>query len=105
MNLKELKAKPQLIQVTVDDPMVVEAYGEPVEFWMYDRQDLPTFLKLSQVNDNREYIMEIVRELVLDEKGKPILEEGDVLDIEILMKVIEAVVTRLGNFRSQTSAA
>lgn len=105
MNLKELKAKPQLIQVSVDDPMVVEAYGEPVDFWMFDRQDLPTFLKLSQVNENREYIMELVRELVLDEKGKPILNDGEVLPIEILMKVIEAVVDKLGNFKSQTTAA
>lgn len=103
MKLSELKSKPKLIKVVVDTDLVVEAYGEPVEFWMYDRQDLPTFLRLANVSEDQASVMELVRDLVLDENGKPVLEQGEVLPIEILMAVIEAMVQNLGNFKSQTS--
>ena len=34
---------------------IIKKYGEPVEFWMYDRQSIPTYIKLSQLeNDTNE---------------------------------------------------
>jgi ubiquinone biosynthesis protein Coq4 len=102
MKLKDLAQKPQLMKITVDDELVVTAFGEPVEFWMYDRQDLPTFMKLSKMKDDEGTLLEIVRELVLDEDGKRVLKDGHVLPIEILVKVIEAMIANLGNFKSQS---
>ena len=101
MKLDTLAQTPQLIKVVVDDELVVKAYGEPVEFWMYDRQDLPTFIKLSKIQGNEDAIMDIVRELVLDENGKRVLDGGKVLPVEILVKVINAMVATLGNLNSQ----
>ena len=103
MNLKELAKKPKLIKVEVTDDVVVNAYGESVEFWMYDRQDLPTFLKFANLKENTAELSSILRDLVLDERGKPLLEEGAVLPFEIVVPVIEAVIQRLGNSIPQTS--
>ena len=104
MKLGNLAKKPQLIKVTMDDEFIVKAYGEPVEFYMYDRQDLPTYIKLSKVESDNDELPKLIRTLVLDEKGKPMLANGEVLDVEIMIKVIEAVVKNLGNLKNLTSA-
>lgn len=101
MKLKDLAKKPQLKQVTLDDEFIVQAYGEPVEFWMYDRQDLPTYIRLSKISENANDLPALVREMVLDEKGKPVLGD-EILPVEIMVRVIEAVVKNLGNFRDLT---
>lgn len=105
MQLKELAKKPKLELVTVDTPVIVEAYGEPLEFYMMDRQDLPTYLKLAQIKDNQEEIFEIVKDIVLDDKGKRVLSDGELLPVDIMVPVLEAAIKRLGNMKPQTSEA
>jgi hypothetical protein len=105
MQLKELAQKPKLELVTVDTPVIVEAYGEPLEFYMMDRQDLPTYLKLAQIKDNQEEIFEIVKDIVLDDKGKRVLGDGELLPVDIMVPVLEAAIQRLGNMKPQTSEA
>jgi hypothetical protein len=105
MQLKELAQKPKLELVTVDTPVIVEAYGEPLEFYMMDRQDLPTYLKLAQIKDNQEEIFEIVKDIVLDDKGKRVLSDGELLPVDIMVPVLEAAIQRLGNMKPQTSEA
>jgi hypothetical protein len=43
MKLAELAKKPQLIKIELDDKVIVERYGEAVEFWIYDRYDMETY--------------------------------------------------------------
>lgn len=97
MKLRELAKKPQLIKITIDDAEIVAEYGEAIEFWTWDRQPMDVFLKLSQINtEDPKSIVEIVRGLILDEDGQPIIE-GDVgLPVKILMAVITKVVENLG---------
>jgi len=104
MDLKQLATKPQLEKVTVTDDTVVSAYGEPVEFYMYDRQDLPTYLKLAQVQNSETEIFQALKELVLDAEGNPVLGDGDVLPVDIMVPVITAAVDHLGKKQPQTSA-
>ena len=104
MELNTLAKKPQLIKVSVDNPVVVKAYGESVDFWMWDRQELPTYLKLAQIKDNHEQLFEILKDLVLDSAGKPILGDN-LLPPDIMVPVIEAAVAHLGNVKPQTSPA
>jgi len=104
MKLQELSAKPKLIQIKVDDSEIVEKYGEAVEFWMYDRHSMDTFMSMATVNeDNLGTIAKLVREVVLDEKGNKILGDGETLPSDILVKVMNKVVDSLGNLKSQTS--
>lgn len=105
MKLKDLAAKPTLLKVVVEKEAIVKAYGEPLEFYMWDRQDLPTFLQLATMRDDPVQLFEIIRKLVLDEDGKPVLEADDRLPVDIMVPVIETVVERLTNFTPKTSAA
>ena len=97
MKLSQIARKPQLIEVTVSDKEIVKEYGEAISFWTWDRQPLEVFLKLSSIDDsNSSALMESVRNLVLDENGKPILTDDISLPNNILLKVITKVVESLG---------
>jgi len=103
MKLKELARQPELTKVTVDNESIVQAYGEPLEFWMWDRQDVPTYLQLAQLKDDHSAIFNVVRKLVLDEDGTPALNEKDTLPIEVMIPVVEKAIYQLGNMKPQTS--
>ena len=104
MKLKDLAKKPTLVKVTVDTDNIIKMYGEPLEFWMWDRQDLPTFLQLASLKDNPVELFKLIKDLVLDEDGSKVLGD-EMLPVEIMVPVIEAAVKNITNFTPQTSAA
>lgn len=97
MKLNQLAAKPQLIKMTLDDDAVIAEFGESIEFWTWDRQPLDTFMKLanSSTNDPAQMIG-IVRTMILDEAGKEIIKEDQMLPTQVLIKVIAKIVDSLG---------
>ena len=97
MNLSQLTAKPVLVQIIIDDEDTIKEYGESVDFWTWDRQPMDVFMKLaSATQTNVTGIIEIVKTLVLDEKGQEILKNDNMLPTSILMKAIGKVTDMLG---------
>ena len=105
MKLKALASEPQLIKVVIDDEKTLAKYGESVDYWMYDRQDLDTYMKLATLGDGKNVaqIAIIVKELVLDEAGAKILTGKNLLPVDIMVRVVEETVKRLGNQEAPTS--
>lgn len=97
MKLSELAREPQLIKISLDDEDIVQEYGEAVEFWTWDRQPMNVFMKLAAVNpDDTSSILSAVRDLVLDESGRPMLTDKSTLPTKIMLRVIARVVDGLG---------
>jgi hypothetical protein len=97
MKLSQLVAKPQLIKVELNDEEVIKEFGEPLEFYTYDRQPLDVFMKLANATENQgSTIIETVRDLILDEDGKKVLTDENMLPTSILMKAISKVTEMLG---------
>ena len=97
MKLSQIAAKPQLVTIALDDADIVKEYGEPIEFYTWDRQPLDTFMKLANANQQDQgQMIEIVRGLILDEKGKPIIDSENMLPTNILIKAIAKIVEKLG---------
>lgn len=99
MKLSQLAAKPKLIKLTLEDEDVVKEYGEPLEFWTWDRQPLDVFMQLAsstQGKNNAVEMIGIVRTLILDEDGKEVITGDKMLPSSILLKVIGIVVEALG---------
>lgn len=97
MKLSDLARKPQLTKITIDDEDIVADFGEPLEFWSWDRQPMDVFLKLAAVNpENSHTVIDAVRQLVLNEDGTPLLKEEDTLPAKVMMRVITRVVEGLG---------
>ena len=97
MKLSSLTAKPQLIDVHIDDEETIKEFGEPIEFWTWDRQPMEVFMKLANATGNdTSGIISIVRTLILDDIGKEILKDDELLPTHLLMKAIGKVTELLG---------
>jgi hypothetical protein len=97
MKLTQLAAKPQLVKIEINDEDVIKEYNEPLEFWIWDRQPLDQFVKLAKMNsDNMDELIKTVNSMILDEEGKLILANDNMLPTHIMTKVIGKVVETLG---------
>jgi len=106
MDLRAAAVKPKLEQITLDSKYVMESYGEPLTFYMWDRQSMPVYMHLSTIDQaDTSSVLTVVREMMLDANGKPMLEEDDELPPQVMVDAINAVVAQLGNSVGQTLTA
>lgn len=97
MKLSQLSAKPQLIELTIDDEETVKDFGEAITFHTWDRQPMDVFMKLANMqNGEVSNIIGIVKTLILDENGKEVLKDDAMLPTNVLMKAITKVTDLLG---------
>jgi len=97
MKLSQITCEPQLVEVVLDDKEIVDTYGENLVFYTWDRQPMDIFMRLANIdNKNIGELIEVVKTLILDDKGKPILSDKHMLPTGVLMKAITKVTTQLG---------
>ena len=96
MKLSQLSAKPQLIQVSIDDEDILKEFGEAITFHTWDRQPMDVFMKLANSNSDTQSIIGVVKTLILDEAGNQILQDDAMLPTHVLMKAITKVTEILG---------
>ena len=99
MKLSEISKEPKLIEVSLDDKQTIEEYGEALVFHTWDRQPMEIFMQLANVDPSEKgsaTIINIVKDLILDEKGKPLLTAKNMLPSHILLRVITKVTESLG---------
>lgn len=101
MELSNIAITPKLEKLVLDSPKILEEFGEPIEFYMYDRQDIVTYLKLSELKDNTAGLIEAVKGLVKTSTGKPAIHDNQELPVTVMVALIEKVVAYLGNGASQ----
>lgn len=97
MKLSDITAEPKLVEVILDDKEILKQYNEPLTFYTWDRQPMDVFMRLANVDQkNTATLVDIVSKLILDEEGKPILTEKNMLPTSVLMKAIAKVTEQLG---------
>jgi len=97
MKLSQLAAKPTLIKIILDDEDTIQAFGEPLDFYVHDRQPVEVFVKLASLTSGQFHeIVHVVNDLILDENGNKIITDGNVLPQKLYVRVVERVVTQLG---------
>ena len=97
MKLSQLAAKPVLIKITLDSEDIIAEHGESVEFWTWDRQPLDVFMKLANLNTGENtQVVEIVKDLILDEEGNRIVVDGMTLPTNTLIAAIGEITKLLG---------
>jgi hypothetical protein len=97
MKLNQLAARPQLIKFVLDDEETITEFGEAIEFHSWDRQPLEIFMKLANTQQSDAGAMiQVVKGLILDEDGKEVITDDNMLPSHILIKVIAKIVERLG---------
>lgn len=98
MKLKEIAAKPKLVEISIDDEDTVKEFGEALTFYTYDRTPMSLFTRMSLLSEKQDIgeLINVVKELVLDEEGQHILEGEVTLPVNLLMKVIAKVTDLMG---------
>lgn len=96
MKISELSKQPQLTKITLSSETVVQKYGDEIEFWMYDRQPLDVFAKLSTGDSADSHVVELISKLILDENGNPVIKDGHTLPIDIVTECMAEIGKVLG---------
>jgi hypothetical protein len=97
MKLTDLAATPQLIKIVLDDEEILAQYNEPIEFWTWDRQPIEVFLRLAEIaGKEASKVITVVKDLMLDEHGNPVIKEGQTIPGNILFKAVNKLVDALG---------
>ena len=97
MKLSQIAKEPVLVEVKLDDKDIVKEFGEPLVFYTWDRQPMDVFMRLANIDQkNTGDLIEIVKTLILDEEGKQVLNEKNMLPTSVLMKAIAKVTEQLG---------
>lgn len=105
MFLETLLNEPQLVEIKINKEDIVEKYGEELVFYIYDRQDLDTYMQLAKMSGDGGLgdVANITKKLIRNKDGKLILEGKGMLPPDIMMAVIEESIKQLGNLIAQTT--
>ena len=95
--LTDLASKPQLTEIIIDDKAIVEKYGDSLQFFIHDRLPMDTFIQLASLDQsNTGKMFEFMKELILDENGNPVMDDGNVLPVDVLNAAVIKVTDNLG---------
>jgi hypothetical protein len=105
MKIEQFAAKPKLIEVTLDDKDILENYGEPITFYTYDIVNMSVYFDFFNARTTGEYekLTSVIKTLILNEKGKPVLDENNDLPMDILSTAILKIGENLGKSQGKKS--
>lgn len=105
MNIKELATKPKLVEITLDEPTLVEKYGETITFYTYDTVSLTSYFDFYDARSENQFgnLEKIMRKMILSSEGKPVLADDEDLPIDIATSAIQKIGDILGKSQRKSS--
>ena len=72
MNIKELATKPKLVEITLDEPTLVEKYGETITFYTYDTVSLTAYFDFYDATSENQCanLEKTTRKMILQSHAK-----------------------------------
>lgn len=96
MKITELASAPKLVEITLDDESTVEKYGDTIAFWVWDRQPMDKYIQMAQNEKDVASVMNIAKEMILDEEGNPVVTDDKALPGDVAFKALTKVIETLG---------
>lgn len=105
MLISQVAKKPTLIKMDLDDAKIVETYGDVITFYMYDNIDLNTYFNFFKVqqDENGEELNKLIRKIILDEKGRQVVKDDEMLPIDICFAALVKINENLGKSKAMSS--
>ena len=106
MNIKKFASVPKLIQISLDDPELIEKYdNEPITFYTYNVVGMSTYFDFFNARSDGQFdhLATMMKKMILDESGKPCLADNEDLPIDIAAAAINQISEILGKSQSKTS--
>jgi hypothetical protein len=105
MDISKFAKKPALTKLVIDEPEVIEAYGEAIEFHMLDQMSISVyfeFYRLQQEQDS-DKLNDLLRKIVLKEDGTPALAEGEIFPVDLTLGLLVKINEFLGKSKTKAS--
>lgn len=105
MNIEQLKKKPELVKLCLDDKEIVDSYGESITFFMRDHIELNDyfdFYRFQSEAKSRE-LFEVLKKIILKEDGSTALVDDDVLPTDVTISLLIKVNEFLGKLKTRSS--
>ena len=105
MNIKDFASKQQLVEIVLDNPDLLEKYGEPITFHTYNIVRMSTYFDFFTARSTNEFdqLDKIIRSMILDSDGKQVLADDEDLPIDIAAAAINKIGEILGKSQSKAS--
>jgi hypothetical protein len=105
MDIKNFAAKPQLVEVVIDDEHIVSEYGETITFWMKDQVDINTYFELfkTQSDESGQGLQTVLSKIILNKEGKPVLGEEETFPVDITIAALTRINQILGKSKARSS--
>lgn len=105
MDISKLARKPKLQKLVLKDDDIIEMFGEPIEFYMYDHVDITSYFNFYKVQQSQDAALlnELLRKLVLKEDGTPAIKEEEVLPTQIVLSILIEINNFLGKSNPEQS--
>jgi len=105
MDISKFAKKPTLTKLVMDDPEVIEQYGDTIEFHILDQMSISTyfeFYKLQQDQDS-DKLNDLLRKIVLKDDGTPALTEEEIFPVDLTLGLLVKINEFLGKSKAKTS--
>ena len=101
-NIKNFAKKPELVQIVLNNPDIQEEYGDEVVFYIKDYVDINTYFDFFRNQaDNASGLNEIIKRMILDEKGQPVLNADDELPVSLAVAALSKINETLGKLKTK----
>ena len=105
MDISKLAARPELIEIKLDEQDIIDTYGEEITFWMRDHLDLSTYFDFYkfQKESSSEQLMITLRKIILNSEGQPAIADDCILPVDITLAVMSKISDNLGKSKTRLS--
>lgn len=103
-SLTEFAKTPELLEIVLDTEDIVKEYGEPIVFYMKDFVDINTYFDFfrSQADGNNAGLTAILRKLILNSEGKPVLTQDQELPVDLSIAALSKINENLGKSKTKS---
>jgi hypothetical protein len=102
-SLDTFARKPELLEIQIDAPDIVEEYGEPIVFYMKDYLDITTYFDFYRAQtENDDKLNAVFRKIILNKDGQPALKDGFALPVNLAVAVLSKVNENLGKSKTKS---
>jgi hypothetical protein len=101
-NISNFAKRPELVQIILDNEDIITEFGEPVIFYMKDYVDISTYFDFFRSQtDNVTGLNVILRKIILNEQGQPVLKEDEALPINLAVGALSKINENLGKSKTK----
>ena len=105
MDISKFAKKPQLTKILLDEPEVIEQYGEAIEFHMMDQMTISTYFEFYrlQQEENSDKLNDLLRKIILKEDGTPAITQEEILPVDLTLTLLVKINEFLGKLKAKAS--